>query len=60
MGKEAAERAAGDDKLWAQLEHALVGGIQLEASGLGFLVFGVFFANASDEVTTVLGWLGVR
>jgi len=60
---EADERRKADQNLHTQLENSLIGGIQLETSGLGFLVLGILFANAPDGTSQVLrvflAWIGI-
>ena len=57
VDREATERKAADAKVTEQLETAMIGGIQLEVAGLGYLFVGVAFTSIPGEIATAWRWL---
>jgi hypothetical protein len=58
LDQERRARADKDREIVAQIETAVIGGIHLELSGLGYLVAGILLATTPDEVAFALRWIG--
>lgn len=54
LKREAALRQGADERATKQLEEVSVGGLQLEKLGLCWLLFGILFANLSEEFADLL------
>ena len=55
LERESAENRARDEELEKKLETAIIGGIQLEAAGVWFLIVGIVLAHAPEEVVWLFG-----
>jgi hypothetical protein len=60
VDEERTARTGADAAISDRLNELMVGSLNLEVGGLGFLVLGVFLANASQDWAPMLAQLGLK
>jgi hypothetical protein len=59
LKKEVEERSAADQKTDEKMESVIIGGIELEVSGLAYIIISIFLANAPAEMAFFLKKIGL-